>query len=47
MANYVWEIDGRNMGALDVGSPMLHIDFKKWQCRMSLSLIFPDVTCQI
>ena len=26
---------------------MSHVDFKKWQCRMSLSHIFPNVTCQI
>ena len=26
---------------------MSHVHFKKWQCRMSLSLIFPNVTCQI
>ena len=31
-----------NPGALDGGSPMSHIDFKKWQCHMSLSLIFPQ-----
>ena len=33
--------------ALDEGPPMSHVDFKKWQCRMSLSLIFPNVTCRI
>ena len=27
--------------------PMSHVDFKKWQCHMSLSLIFPNVTCRI
>ena len=26
---------------------MLCVEFKKWQFRMSLSLIFPNVTCQI
>ena len=26
---------------------MSHVDFKKLQCRISLSLIFPNVTCQI
>ena len=35
------------LGALDGGPPMLPVDFKKWQCRMSLSLIFPNVACQI
>ena len=30
-----------------VVGPLSHVDFKKWQCRMSLSLIFPNVTCQI
>ena len=34
-------------GALGGGSPMSHVDFKKWQCRMSLSLIFLNVTCRI
>ena len=34
-------------GALDREPPMLHVDFKKWQFRMSLSLIFPNVTCRI
>ena len=30
----------RSIGALDGGTPMSHVNFKKWQCRMSLSLIF-------
>ena len=30
-----------NGGDLDEGPRMLHVDFKKWQCCMSLSLIFP------
>ena len=34
------------MGALD-GVPMLHVDFKKCQCRMSLSLMYAHVKCQI
>ena len=34
-------------GALDGGSPMSHVDFKKWQCRMSLSLILLNVICRI
>ena len=34
----------RLYGVLDGGSPMSHVDFKKWQCRMSLSLIFFNVT---
>ena len=25
------------------GGAMSHVDFKKWQCRMSLSLIFLNV----
>ena len=33
-------------GALDGGSPMSHVDFKKWQSRISLSFIFRNVTCQ-
>ena len=28
------------------GSPMSHDDLKKWQCRMFLALILPNVTCQ-
>ena len=36
-----------NIGALDGGVPISHVDFKKWQCRMSLSLIFADVPCRI
>ena len=48
----VWRRDGGrggrmpSSGALDGGSPMSHVDFKKWQCCMSLSLIFSNVTCQ-
>ena len=34
-------------GALDGGVPMSHVEFKKLQCRMSLSLINPYVPCQI
>ena len=34
-------------GALDGESPMSPVDFKKLQCRMSLSLSFPDVRFQI
>ena len=30
-----------------LGSPMSHVDFKKWQCHMSLSFIFSIVTCRI
>ena len=37
------DVRGRLLGALDVGPPMLHVDFKKW--RMSLSFIFPNVSC--
>ena len=33
--------------ALDGGSPMSHVNFKKWQCCMSSSFILPNVTCQI
>ena len=28
-------------GALHGGSPMLDVDFKKWQCPLSLYLQFP------
>ena len=35
------------MWALDGGSPVWHVYFKKWQCCMSLSLIFPNVACRI
>ena len=35
----------KRIGALDQGSPMSHVDFKKWQCRMSVSLIFSNATC--
>ena len=41
------ELGEGSMVALDWGSPMSPVDFKKWQCRMSLLLIFPNVTCQI
>ena len=43
-------------GALDGGGgrgggegrvPMSHVEFKKWKCRMSLSLINPYVPCLI
>ena len=35
-------------GALvDGGSPMSHVHFRKWQCHMSLSFIFLNVTCRI
>ena len=33
--------------ALDGGFPMSHVDFKKWQCQMSLSRIFFNVACRI
>ena len=29
------------------GVPMSHVDFKKCQCRMSLSLIYAHVKCRI
>ena len=29
------------------GGAMSHVDLKKWQRRMSLSLISPNVTCRI
>ena len=34
-------------GALARGVPMSPVDFKKWQCRMSLSLIYAHVSCGI
>ena len=34
-------------GALDGGVPMSHVDFKKWQCCMSLSLGNHHVPCRI
>ena len=34
-------------GTLDRGFPMWPVSFKKWQCRKSLSLIFPYVICRI
>ena len=30
-----------------MGVPMSHVDFEKWQYRMSLSPIFLHVTCRI
>ena len=33
----LWALDGRAV--------MSHVEFKKWLCRMSLSLIFFKVTC--
>ena len=36
-----------NAGALDRGVPMSHVDFKKRQCRVSLLIIFLNVTCRI
>ena len=30
-----------------LGVPMSHVDFKKWQCHMSLSLLFLYVICRI
>ena len=39
--------DVHSNGALHGGAPMSHVDFKKWQCRMSLLLIFSNVTCRI
>ena len=35
---------GRRVGPSAGGPPISHVDFKKWQCLMSLSLIFPNVT---
>ena len=42
------------IGALDGGSPMSRVEFKKWSCRMSLSyscpmspLIYCHVACRI
>ena len=32
------------LGALSGGSPMSHVDLKKWQCRMSLSLAMSHAT---
>ena len=29
------------------GGPMLHVEFKKWQCRMYLSLIGPKSICPL
>ena len=42
-------VDGVGCGALDGGGgvPMSPADFKKWQRRISLSLIYAHVTCQI
>ena len=34
-------------GDLDGLPPMSHVYFIKWQCLMSLSLIFPNVTCRV
>ena len=34
------------VGPLMGGSSMSHVDFKKCQCRMSLSLIFHNITCR-
>ena len=44
-SGFVWATSG----ALDGGGgvPMSPVDFKKWQCRMALSLTFPTVTCRI
>ena len=43
-----WRVEGgKQGGALDGGRPMSHVDFKKWQSSMSLSLIFPNVICRI
>ena len=38
---------GSSSGALDGGVLMSHVDFKKGQCRMSLSLKIPLVPCRI
>ena len=37
---------GWSMGPL-TGGPISHVDFKKWQYHISLSLIYLDVTCRI
>ena len=37
----------RALPGLFGGFPMSHVDFKKWHCRMSLSLIFFNVTCRV
>ena len=36
------ELDPGWVGALDGGSPMSHVDFKKWQCPLLLFLQFPS-----
>ena len=40
-----------DLGALNGGGgggvPMSPVNFKKWQCRMSLSLIYAHVACRI
>ena len=35
-----------NKGALDAGVHMSRVKFKKWLCRMSLSLVDPHVPCR-
>ena len=43
-----WGIhDPFNIRALEGGSPMSHVDFKKWQSHSSLSVTFLNVTCRI
>ena len=39
---YAWLILG-----LWMGSPKLIVNFEKWQCRLSLALIFLNATCRI
>ena len=36
-----------SVGALDGGSPVPHVDFKKCQCCMFMSLMFKNVTCRV
>ena len=43
----MWDGGGGGVGGDAVSPPMSHVDFKKWQYHMSLSRIFPNVTCQI
>ena len=47
LREYPTPVLGPLMGVAGGGGGMSHVDFKKWQCRMSLSLIFPNVICRI
>ena len=45
---YIWSRDvryltqlTRTVGALDGGSPISHVEFKKWKCPLSLFLQYP------